>query len=70
MKPENEPYIYSLQLCELFIYGKMRLSFIDSDVLYRGVLSDRLDYAWRVSQYHEIQMMAFSTYMISIKGFL
>jgi len=45
MKPENEPYIYSLQLCELFIYGKMRLSFIDSDVLYRGVLSDRLDYA-------------------------
>ena len=44
MGPENEPFIYSLTLFELFIYGKIRVSFIDSDVLYRGVLSDRFEY--------------------------
>jgi hypothetical protein len=54
MEPENEPFIYSLTLFELFIYGKIRVSFIDSDVLYRGVLSDRFEYTWHVSQYHKI----------------
>ena len=44
MEPANVPVMSScplytrLELYELFINGKMRLSFIDSDLLYRGAL--------------------------------
>jgi hypothetical protein len=36
-EPEHVPFISRLKLCALLI-GKIRLPFIDSDLLYRGAL--------------------------------
>ena len=40
---EQLPFINRLKMYALFINGKMRQSFIDSDLLYRGTLYNMLD---------------------------
>jgi hypothetical protein len=43
-----ELFIYRFDLCAILM-GNMRLSFIDSDLLYRGALSGRFDFVCKIN---------------------